>query len=256
VVIGTIVFYFNRTPPPAHQPIQPIKEARRANRIPVDTKNVAVPNGYRELAQTLANAAHNLGRAAKYKDEVATKWMRLKGIRTDSAFGSFLVGLMDRVHEPAVDTIEDADRLVAEGQLQLALALATKENPQARANLWEVSEKLKRLVGEPSSRVPVPAVSKPVPGKKATTQEVETLAPTKVRPATTPRNKADEPTADKSPEEAARNKYGFLIKQAEELIRSNLNSAAKAKLQRVIDGAPGTQIAADAKTLLDTIPPN
>ena len=230
LVIGAISVIFNRNPPAGPQPNQPGKEVRQAKPIPVATKEVAVPDGYREIAQTFANAAHNLGSAAKYKDEVATKWMRLKGVGTDNEFGSFLAGLMDRVHQPAADTIEDADRLVAQGQLQLALALTTKGNSQAGANLWDISEKLTHLVGEPPHIVPVPEASPRVAGP--------------MRQLTVPAERAklgesrrpSEPPAEKSPEEVARDKYGFVLKQAKELIKSNLNSAARPRLQRVIDG--------------------
>jgi hypothetical protein len=80
-----------------------------------------------------------------------------------------------------------------------------------------------------------------------------TVSP-KLQSVTASPGKTDEPPDNKSPEEAARDKYGYLVKQAKELIKTNLNSAARTKLQRVVDGAPGTEVAKEAKELLDTIP--
>jgi len=106
------------------------------------------------------------------------------------------------------------------------------------------------------SSVPVTASSaRPtVAPLKSAPVEPKPAASTKLQSITARPDKTDEPPDNKSPEEAARDKYGYLVKQAKELIKSNLNSAARTKLQRVIDGAPGTEVAKEAKELLDTIP--
>lgn len=114
-------------------------------------------------------------------------------------------------------------------------------------------------VNAPPKPSPVPEAKRregPEPSRPAQKQ-VESAAKRKAQNPPTPTTASKqpgEPVEDKSPEEAARDKYGYLVNQAKQLIKTNLNSAARAKLLRVINEAPGTEIAAEAKQILDTLP--
>jgi predicted Zn-dependent protease len=55
------------------------------------------------------------------------------------------------------------------------------------------------------------------------------------------------------PSEAAREQFGGLLGDAQNLIKAGIYSDAEEKLRRIINGAPGTEIAAEAKQVLESI---
>jgi hypothetical protein len=195
-------------------------------------------NGYKQIAHQFSDGADNLGNPAYFKDRVATTWMKIKGIGTEEDFARFLVGLMDRSQSPAADKTEEADRLVAQGQLQFSLAMAAGANGDLRSNLHRVSDKLTRLF--PPAKVAEPTVepSTPVPAAKDT---VEIPAPVQAEPKPSP-------PAPQTPNFAA------LLANSKYLIKAKVYPPAQKNLQRIVDEAPGTPEAAEAQQLLDSIP--
>jgi hypothetical protein len=196
----------------------------------------------------------------------ATRWMQIKGIGSDAEFGQFLVNLMDRAKMPASDTNEEADRLVAEGQLQLHMARASEKfgRSETQRKLHNVSHILVHLFDEPSglekaTSKPFAPTPRPSTSTPTVTPQLPARVPVQNEPPTRPvvvtaKSKAVKPVADEDPDQAARSKYGFLLSHARAFIKSKQYSVAKQRLQRIIDEAPGTKLAAEAKELLDTIP--
>jgi hypothetical protein len=60
--------------------------------------------------------------------------------------------------------------------------------------------------------------------------------------------------AKEHPEEAAKKKFGGVLANAKSLIKSRIYPDAKKRLQRIIDEAPGTEVAQEAQEVLATIP--
>jgi len=56
------------------------------------------------------------------------------------------------------------------------------------------------------------------------------------------------------PEVAARSKYGATLHNARQLISAGLYSAAESYLRRIVSGAPGTRIAAEALAEINRLP--
>ena len=56
------------------------------------------------------------------------------------------------------------------------------------------------------------------------------------------------------PNTAAQRTYGYLLRNARQLIQAGLYGPAAAYLHRIINGAPGTRIAAEAQQLLAALP--
>ena len=58
----------------------------------------------------------------------------------------------------------------------------------------------------------------------------------------------------KNADEDAELKFGTLLKNTKGLIKAEIYPAARRNLHRIIDEAPGTKVADEAKKLLDSIP--
>jgi hypothetical protein len=236
------VSFCRRTPdapaPNVAAPTQPVPIIKQPELNPVD--------GYKEIANLFSYGADELAlHAADTKDKVATLWMRIKGISSDEEFGRWLVGLMERAKKPPTDKFEEADRLVAAGQLQFTLSLANGASSKTRSNLREVSGKLRRLFGP--------------------TAKVSDASP---KPRTAPKSSASVPTVKESPatpsiqetksaptsEEMAAKRLRAMLSNASNLIKAKVYPPARLKLQQIINEAPGTPEAEEAKTLLDSMP--
>jgi hypothetical protein len=241
------VWFFRRTPdapvnpvPNVGAPAQPVPVIKQAELNPV--------NGYKEIANLFSYGADELAlHAADTKDKVATLWMRIKGISSDEEFGQWLVGLMERAKKPAADKFEEADRLVAAGQLQFSLALANRTaSTKTRGNLREVSGKLKRLFG-PTTKVSDVTVKPPTASKSAAS------VPTAKDVPKTPTPVQERKPAPSS-EEMTTKRFRAMLSNARNLIKAKVYPPARKYLRDIIDEAPGTPEADEAKTLLDSIP--
>jgi hypothetical protein len=60
--------------------------------------------------------------------------------------------------------------------------------------------------------------------------------------------------ASADPNTAAQQQYGYMLHNAKQLIRAGMYSQAATYLQRIMTGAPGTRIAAQAQRLLASLP--
>jgi len=203
-------------------------------------------DGYREIANLFSFGADELAvHGADTKDKVATLWMRIKQISSDDDFGQWLVRLLDRAKQPAADKFEEADRLVAQGQLQLSLSLAGAVSSKTRNNLREVSGKLRRLFNPPahtdtastSATASESAVVTPIPPIKPPAQSIQH------EPKPTP-------TSDQLKERRMR----AMLSNARNLIKAKVYPPARERLTQILDEAPGTPEANEAQTILDSIP--
>jgi hypothetical protein len=225
--------------PPRHEPnvvapAQPVPAVKQPELNPVD--------GYKEIANLFSYGADELAvHGADTKDKVATLWMRIKQISSDDDFGQWLVRLLDRAKQPAADKFEEADRLVAQGQLQLSLSLAGAVSSKTRNNLRDVSGKLKRLFNPPAHTDPTPAASAtavtPIPPIKPPTPTIQH----ETKPA---------PTSNELKEKRMR----AMLTNARSLIKAKVYPPARERLTQILDEAPGTPEANEAKALLDSIP--
>jgi hypothetical protein len=62
-----------------------------------------------------------------------------------------------------------------------------------------------------------------------------------------------EPVAPVDPNVAARKKFSSALANGRQLVKARIYSGARKQFQRIIDGAPGTEIAAEAQQALDAI---
>jgi hypothetical protein len=237
------VSFCRRTPdapaPNVAAPTKPVPIIKQPELNPVD--------GYKEIASLFSYGADELAvHAADTKDKVAALWMRIKGISSDEEFGRWLVGLLERAKKPPAEKFEEADRLVAAGQLQFTLSLANGASSKTRSNLREVSGKLRRLFGPTANMSDVSSKSRTAPISPASVPKV------KESPATPTSIQETKPAP--TSEEMAAKRLRAMLSNASNLIKAKVYPPARLKLQQIIDEAPGTAEAEEAKTLLDSIP--
>jgi hypothetical protein len=239
-----------------NKPDEPAKKAAKGQ--PAAPQDKAVPfvpqqpginpvEGYKEIAKLFSYGADELAvHGAETKNRVATLWMRIKGISSDEDFGQWLVGLMQRAEKPPADKFEEADRLVAQGQLQFALSLAGGVSSKTRSNLREVSGKLRNLFG------PTPKVTDASAQRRMAVKSTASVPAAKHEPE--PRASVKEKQPAPTSREMAAKRLRAMLSNARNLIKAKVYPPARKNLQGIIDEAPGTPEADEAKTLLDSIP--